>query len=172
MDYEDDRPRRGRNWDDERNSDSGPRRSSSNRNTILVLCAAGCGLVLLCSGLIAAALIWGLRSVATDVPAAQTVADQFLDQLQQGQLDGAYALTSTKFRAEYDRKQFEEFIKKYESFTHHTSRTEQGFRLFQDGNGKHVFFQKTLNTPNNAMTCTLVMIEEAGNWKVEKITVP
>jgi hypothetical protein len=174
MDDEYDRPRRERNGADERDhgTDHPPRRGSSGRSTWLVLGAAGCVLVLVCSGALAALVYWGFRSFTTDIPAAQEVADRFLDHVRAGKLDDAYALTSSDFRAEYDRERFAEFIKKFDTFGRHTSRTQQGFRLFHDGNGKHVFIQTTLNAPNNAMTCTLVLIEKEGVWKVDKITVP
>ncbi len=173
MDSEnDERPRSHRDDADEREYDRAPPRRSSNRPVWLILGAVGCGLLLMCSGLIAVFVIWGTRSFTTDIPAAQGVADQFLDRLQGGKIDDAYALTSTQFRAEQSREQFATFVKKFETLTRHTSRTQNGFRLFQDGSGKRVFIQMTLNAPNNAMTCTLVLIEEAGGWKVEKITVP
>ena len=170
MDSEnDERPRGGR---DDRDDEGEPPARSSTRPVWLILGAVGCGIVLLCSGLIAVFVVWGARSFTTDIPAAQGVADQFLDRLQSGKIDDAYALTGTQFRAGQSREQFEAFVKKFETFTRHTSRTKNGVRLFQDGSGKRVFIQMTLNAPNNAMTCTLVLIEEAGGWKVDKITVP
>lgn len=168
--------RRGRGWgapdERDRDYDRGPSRRSSNRSLWIVLGTVGCGLLLMCSGAIAVAVFWGVRSFTTDAPAAQAVADEFLDRLRENKLDDAYALTSRQFRAEQSREQFADFVRQFETLTRHTSRTRNGFRLFQDGRGKRVFIQTTLNAPNNAMTCTLVMIEEAGAWKVEKVTVP
>ena len=169
----DERPRRGRAPDaDERDSDRRPPRGSSNRTVWLVLGAAGCGLLLVCSGPIAV-VIWMVKSFATDIPVAQGAADQFLNCLQGGRIDDAYALTSTQFRAKQSPEQFAGFVTQFETFTRHTSRTQTGTRmLLPHDRGKHVYIQMTLNAPNNAMTCSLVLIKEAGVWKVEKLTVP
>ena len=175
MDNEsDERPRRNRDRDrdPDREYDRGPSRGSSNRTTWIILGAAGCGLVLVCSGALALLVVWGFKSFTTDFPAAQAAADQFLDKLQADKVNDAYALTSTKFHAEQSREQFEGFVKRFETLTRHTSRTQNGFRLFQGPDGKRASIQMTLNAPNNAMTCTLVLTEEAGTWKVEMITVP
>ena len=172
MEREYDRDRRDRDEPDDRDRDREPPRGSSNRSVWLILGAVGCGLFLVCSGLVVAAIMWGARSFTTDMPAAQAVGDQFLDHLRENKLDAAYALTSTRFRADHSREEFAEYIKKFETFSRHTSRTRNGFRLHHDTSGKRVYLQFTLNAPNNAMTCTLVLIEEADGWKVEKITVP
>lgn len=160
-----------RDYDHHRDSDREPPSTSSNRIVWLIL-AGGCGMFLLCGGGIVALVIWGVSSFTKDLPATQAVADQFLDRLQEGKIGDAYALTSTQFRAEMSLEQFREFVKKHETFTRHTSRTQNGFRIFQDGSGKRAFIQMTLHAPNNAMTCTLVLIEEGGSWKVQKVTVP
>jgi hypothetical protein len=125
-----------------------------------------------CGGGLAALVGWGIRGFVKDLPAATAVSDQFFDALQQGRIDDAYALTSAKFRAEQNREEFAQFLKKFETLTRHTSRTQNGFRIFHDGSGKRAFIQTTLHAPNNALTCTLVLIEEAGTWKVEQLTVP
>jgi|GEM_PF-6731697 len=161
-----------RDYDRNRDSDREPPRSSSNRSVWLILLAGGCGMFLLCGGGIVAFVIWGVSSFTKDFPAAQAVADQFLERLREGKIDDAYALTSPEFRAQMSQEQFGEFMKKHETFTRQTSRTQNGFRVIHDGGGKRVFIQMTLRSPNNAMTCTLVLIEEGGSWKVQKLTVP
>jgi hypothetical protein len=37
---------------------------------------------------------------------------------------------------------------------------------------KQARIQMTLNAPNNATTCTLILVQEGGEWKVKEITVP
>ncbi|MBO0699376.1 MAG: hypothetical protein J2P46_13350 [Zavarzinella sp.] len=110
--------------------------------------------------------------MGTDVPAANNAASQFLDLLQQGRLDEAYAATSTGFRARESPEQFKAFLKQYQALTGGTSRTGNGVRVFQNPSGKQAFVQVTVHAPSNATTCTLVLVEEGGGWRVDRITVP
>jgi hypothetical protein len=159
---------------DERSGDHHHRtaRPRSSWTLWIVLGAVGCVTVIGCLGLLAMAGYFGYRAFATDMPAARDVADQFLDLLQENKIDEAYHLTSPGFRRRQDAAQFARFIQDFESFTRHTSRTQNGIRLFQDGSGKRVFIQMTLNAPKNAMTCTVVLIEDGGDWLVDQITMP
>src|SRR5262245_24495773 len=116
----DDRDQSRRDRDDsferEDRDERPPRRSSSNRSVWMIVIAAGCGLVLLCGGGLVALVGWGVRGFVKDLPAATAVSDQFFSALQQGKIDDAYALTSAKFRAGQSREEFEQFVKKFETF--------------------------------------------------------
>ncbi len=147
------------------------RRKSSSGPLLLILGGVGCVILLGCGGLIAVA-IWGFSTLATQLPQATDAANEFLSQLQQNQVDGAYALTSTDFRRRNTQEQFADFVKKFEMFGKHTSRELNGANLFQNQSGKQVIIKMTLHSPNNAMTCTLELVEEEGAWKVNKLTVP
>ncbi|MDB5311520.1 MAG: hypothetical protein JWO38_5722 [Gemmataceae bacterium] len=160
-------------YDDRENSPRARRPGNrSNRSLWLVLGGIGCVVVLGCGGLIAAGLIWGLQAFTTDLPAATAAAEEFLDLLQQNRIDDAYAATSAGFQARQDREQFAAFVKRFETFTKFTSRSLTGARFFQNNNKKQVIVKMTLHAPNNAMTCTLELVQEDGVWKVDKITVP
>ncbi len=147
-------------------------RPSSNKSLWIILGAVGCVSLLGCLGLVALAGYWGFKAFTNDIPAAQTAADQFLSVLKEGKIEDAYASMSADYRAKHSPEQFAAFLKKIETFTRHTSRTRNGVRMHQDGSGKRVYIQMTLKAPNNATTCTLVMVEQDGTWKVDGITVP
>jgi hypothetical protein len=57
-------------------------------------------------------------------------------------------------------------------FGKHTLRTVSGTNVFQNQSRTYVAFKMTLHSSNNAMNCTLVLIEEKDGWKIEKLTVP
>lgn len=157
----DDRPRRRR-----------ARPTSSGGRTWLILVGVGCVVVFGCGGLIAAGVVWGFRAFGTDLPAASAAASAFLDHLQRGQPDNAYAAASDGFRSRQTAEQFRAFVGRFETLTTHTSRNTNGFRLFANPGGKQAFIQVTLHAPNNAMTCTLMLVDEGGTWRVDSITVP
>lgn len=145
---------------------------ASNRSLWLALGAVGCVTVLGCAGGIGAFAYWGFRAFTADLPPAQATADRFLDLLKDEKIDAAYDLTSPGFRAGQSPAEFAAYVKRFETLTRHTTRTQNGVRLFHDASGKRVFVQTTLSAPNNALTCTLVLVEVDGTWRVDKITVP
>jgi len=138
----------------------------------LLVGGVGCVVVLGCGGLITAGVYWGVRAFQTDLPAAAAAADAFLDFLQRGRTDDAYAATSAGFRGDQTPEQFRAFVGRFETLAAHTSRTTNGVRLFHGPEGKQVFVQVTLHAPNNATTCTLLLVDEGDAWRVERITVP
>ncbi len=164
-------------YEEQRPGEERPRRAGgpapgSNNSACIIISSIGCLLCLGCVGLVAFAGYFGFKAFTTDMPAAQAVANQFLDLIQQNKIDEAYALTSPAFRTRLNPEQFGEFLKQFETFTKHTSRSQNAVRIFEDGRGKRVYLQLTLHAPNNAMTCTLEMVAEAETWKVNSITVP
>jgi hypothetical protein len=52
-----------------------------------------------------------------------------------------------------------------------TSRSTVSSRLDQGIGGKQVTLIMTLHAPNDAMSCELTMVEENGQWKVERLSV-
>ncbi len=44
--------------------------------------------------------------------------------------------------------------------------------IYSGTNGKQARIQMTLQAPNNATTCTLILVDEGGAWKVNQISVP
>jgi hypothetical protein len=157
---------------DERDRGRNPRRKKSSFGPILLLVGGiGCIILVVCGGLIALA-IWGVSSFATKLAPAMEASDQFFDELQQNQIDRAYLLTSKEYRKRTSSEQFADYIKQFEMFGKHTSRQISSTHIFTNQNGSTATIKMTLKSPNNAMTCTLTLIDEHGNWKVNTLNVP
>lgn len=147
------------------------RRGSTNKAIIIVLAIVGFfGLlmIVLCAG----CGIWMYKSFTRDIPPAQTAANAFLDDLKADRIDAAYAGTSSTFKSAESLDQFREFVKKYDGFRTNVSRSFDFKQINQTTSGKRVNFKMTLTSPNNALSCSLTMLEENGQWKVERLTVP
>jgi hypothetical protein len=153
---------------------SGDVRQASTTKTLLVVFAilGGLGLiaVLVCAGF----GYWVYKGAAADFAIADPSAQTFLDRVRDGQFQTAYQSTSQSFRAAQTLDEFIGFINRHATFKSHTSRTLQDWRVrTYPGTGKKLAtIQVTLRAPDNATTCTLVLVEEGGQWKVEKLTVP
>ena len=159
-------------WRDDDDRPRRPRRVRASAGTPWVLLAGvGCVVLLVCGGLVGVGVMWAARVFTTDLPAADAAASHFLDLLRENRLDDAYAAASDGFKARESPEQFRAFVGRFETLTTATSRTTNGFRIFQGADGKQAFLQVTLHAPNNATTCTLTLVEEGG-WKVDRITVP
>lgn len=144
---------------------------ASNRPLFIILAITG-GILLLCCGGLFGVGAYLIGSLSKELPQATSTADEFLDLLQEKKLDKAYRMTSADYRAKNTLEQFTDYVNKYEMFEKHTSRTTNGVNILQNGVKKEMFVKMTLQSPNNAMNCTLELIEESDGWKVEKFTVP
>ena len=166
-----------RDRDDERENDRRSRRRddppprSSSKPLFMILGGIGCVFLLCCGGLTGVG-IWGFNAFKTQLEPAIATSNEFLDLLQEKQRDEAYAMTSSGFRARTSETQFAEFLKKFEMFSQATSRSLTSANILQDQSGSQVVVKMTLNSPNNAMTCTLILVKEQESWKVENLTVP
>jgi hypothetical protein len=153
---------------DEENRNRGSR---SNPVLLLIVACAGCLFVLICGGIIGL-VIWGKNAVDKDMPPVQAAASNFFDSIRAGDLNAAYEKTSSSFRTQNTPERFADFIKQYEILTKHDKRTLNAFIVFNGTTGKHARIQMTLQAPNNAMTCTLILVEENGAWKINQVTIP
>jgi hypothetical protein len=147
------------------------RRGSGNKVILIVLAVVGgVGLVvvLACAG----CGIWAFKSITKDIPPAQASADAFLDDLKAGRTDAAYGSASSSFKTTQTLEQFREFVNRFDTLKTQITRSTESSRLFQGTGGKKVTLKMTLQSPNNAMSCTLIMVEENGQWKVERLSVP
>ena len=148
-----------------------PRSTGSNRTLWLILGGTGCSIVLVCGGIVALA-VWGVSAFTKDFPAVEGVANEFFDAVKAGNLEVAFNKTSAGYRAKNTPEQFASFIEQHETFSKHTTRTMNGFNIYSGTNGKQARIQMTLQAPNNATTCTLILVDEGGAWKVNQISVP
>ncbi len=157
--------------DDEEPRRRKSRSKGSNRSLWWILGGAGCLIVLVCGGGIAL-VVWGVNAFTKEMPAVQGVADSFFEAIKAGNMEVAYSKTSAAYRGQNTPERFAAFINQYETLTKHTTRTMNGFNIFTGTSGKTSRIQMTLQAPNNAMTCTLLLVEEGGVWKVNQISVP
>jgi len=160
---------RDRDYDDRERSHG--KKSSSTGTVLLIVGGIGCLVVLVCGGLIGLG-IWAFTNMATKLTPAIVKAEEFMGDLQQNQIDRAYSLTSKEYQKQNSSAQFADYIKKFEMFTKHTSRSITSTFLNQNQAATQVTIQMTLNSPNNAMTCTLILIEEQDTWKISSLSVP
>jgi hypothetical protein len=128
--------------------------------------------VLGCVGFVGLSGVWAFKALGTDYPAAQAASNQFIEHIRQGRMEQAYGSTSTAFRAEQSAEHFQQFVQKFETFQKSTHHVVNSGQVMVFNGVKQAIFQITLHAPNNAMTCTLVLVEEGGAWKVQSITVP
>jgi hypothetical protein len=150
------------------------RRPNSNRTLWIVLGVAGGGglLVLMaCAGLIGYSP-WMANESIEPLGVARATADMFLAQLQSNAITKSSYTTSQNSQATNTRKQFTQFVATHPTTTKHTRRTETSHTMFQVNGVTRVRVQYSLTGPNNATTCTLVLIEENGAWVVDSFTVP
>ena len=125
----------------------------------MIIVCGGCG-------------IWLFKSIATDIPPAQAAANVFMDDLKADRVDPAYASTSSGFKSTESLEKFRDFVKRLDTFKTQTSRSFDSSMIHHGTYGKQATLKMTLHAPNNAMSCTLTMVEENGQWKVQRLNVP
>jgi hypothetical protein len=148
-----------------------PRPNRSNRNLWVILGGIGCLVLLVCGGLVAM-VFWGVSAFTKDLPEVERASTEFFDAIKAGNLEIAYGKTTAAYQAQNPPDQFAAFIRRFETLSKHTTRTMNGLNIFTGTGGKQARIQMTLNAPNNATTCTLILVDEAGVWKINQISVP
>jgi hypothetical protein len=152
--------------------DAAPR--SGNRTVLVVLLIVAAVLLIVglaCAGLVALA-VWGVNMAMTQMTALTTTTDAFLNDLQANRVQAAYDQTSQGFHARLSREQFAALVKKYPALTTWTSRSYNGFQVNTTPGSARATVRVTLVGPNNSLSCTLVLVEEGGQWKVDDLTAP
>ncbi len=148
----------------------GPPRKSSNFLVIILVAVVGGGFaLLLCCG---GCGFWFYRMYSSNMPAAEASANAFLDDLQDGRIEAAYASTSMGFQAATNLNQFRDFAKQFPALTMPANRNIESRSLNSTTSGKQATFKIVLNAPNNGITCTVIVTEENGQWKVLRFNVP
>ena len=156
---------------DDRDEPAPQRRRSSNKTTWVILgVVGGLGVVVLAAcglgGFVA------FRSITTDIPPAQAAADAFLADLQAGRIDAAYAGTSSTFKSGQAEPQFREFVNRFTMLKTQTSHSYENSVINYTPAGKRAVLKATLRSPDNALSCTIIVLQENGQWKVESIRIP
>lgn len=150
--------------------EGGERRSSTGK-TVLIIALIGCGglvvLALACGGI----GYWYYQKSQKDMPAAQAAAEAFLDALKAHKIDAAYDQTSSAYQKTMPKDQFANYLKAFPALTDWTSRSVQlGFAVpVKDSGMANVIMQ--LQSKQGPKMCTIMLMKEGNDWKVQQITV-
>jgi hypothetical protein len=165
-------PRPHAEYDDDRPS---PKSS----NTVLwVILGVGGGILLLvvlvCGGIMYVGYsgFQKVKAVVEDVQAAQGSAEAFLTFLQGENVDKAYDVTGSGFKARQTKAQFERFVSDHPGLSPHDKRSSNSFQMNTNNGVTNYTARFSLTGPNGNMTCTLILVVENGQWVVDSITVP
>jgi hypothetical protein len=137
-------------------------------------------IVLICLGvfgLLAVGACVGLgffafKKVGQELDAAKAPAEAFFDQLKAGQIDAAWQSADADFQAQQTLAEFKAFVGRNPNLTNHISRDSSGFNMTTVGGIKQATLPYTLTGPPGVSTCTVVVQDSGGGWKVHKLTVP
>jgi hypothetical protein len=146
-------------------------RGSSRKTLAIVLSLVGI-VFLLCMGSCGGLLFWGLRTAMSTLPALQTSANAFLDDLGAGRVEAAYARTSVGFQANQTLAQFRAMVDQYPALKEHTSRSVNWVHVSQQLGGPIGTVQATVLSAHNSLSFTLTFVQEGEEWKVERFAVP
>ena len=176
--------------------------SSSSKTTFIVLgIIGGLFLVgiLGCVGLIGYGIFTFQKQMGGMIGSI-TAGEGFLADLQGKRIDAAYASTSVSYKSTTNRKQFEDFLAKNPLLTTHAYHTQRNANLPMGNANRtnasisYVLYESGTADDNNdpddpnmkpaapkkptdpavpkTLVVTLTLIEENGQWVVDKITVP
>jgi hypothetical protein len=145
---------------------SAVRRPESNKTLWIVLSIAG-GLVVICGccGVVVAVLYYRHQEKFT---ASEHVADQFLNDLSMGRIDSAYDLTSAAYKGRKTKQELRTFLDKNPAL-----RTYNSDSLTPDTEAStdaSLAFHAPLT--GSVSSCTVRMVKEGDQWKVDDLTLP
>jgi hypothetical protein len=154
---------------------------SSNKTVLIIVVVVAAVLLvalLACGGLGFLALrsvqqvVQSATQVVNDMKVGQAVADQFLTEIASGQLEDAYSSTSAGYQKEHSLEQFKEFIDKNPFLKSQTSQMATTTNVTQNPTTLQLTLQYSLSGPDKSGTCTLTIVKEGDQWKIDHFTVP
>ena len=153
------------------------RGDSSNKTVLIVLAIVGGVLVLCILGCLGLFYL-GMRTVQQvaasakqmmeEAQAAQVVAERFLADLGDGQVDFAYKETTQQFQARQTLEQFRAFVDRNPLLKKRTSSNVWA----QSNTPNLVTFQASISTTGGQLNCTIHVAKEGDVWKVDRFTIP
>jgi hypothetical protein len=147
------------------------RSGGSSKALWIVLGVVG-GLLLVCLGCggIIAFIYYKNKDTFSTAFGGAFAAETFLQQLQQGNVDGAYNLTSKSFQTRQSRAQFKAFLDKHPGLLSHSSHSITG----DPGSvtDRSITYRVTVNSSSGTQGATLKLVKENDQWKVDDFTVP
>jgi hypothetical protein len=153
-----------------------PEPKKSNKTLLIVSIVAGVVLVivLVCGG-VGYFAIQAISKVASsamemvqDVQSGRVAGEDFLSDVANDRLEAAYGRMTAAYQKGRSLDEFRKLIDQSPVLKTHTSRTQSGITVTPP----KVVIQATLNRPTGASACTLQVIKEGEQWKVDQFTVP
>ena len=99
---------------------------------------------------------------------ANQAARSFFNDVAAGKLDAAYARTSDDYRQKTSPEQFKALIAKHAGFK---QLNKQSYKSINVG-PEQVSYTAKISGPNGSLTCTIQLVQEDDEWKVDRFTVP
>lgn len=99
--------------------------------------------------------------ISRDIPSAEAAANAVLNDFKARHVEDAYAGAGRSFMTSQNLTQFHEFVKNYDGFRTNTSRSFDSNMINQTTCSKRASFKMALT-----------VLEENGQWKVDRIRVP
>jgi hypothetical protein len=152
---------------------------SSNKTVLIIVVAVASVLIValvVCGGLGYMAFqgaqkaIQSATQIMNDVNLAQATGERFLGDIASGHLEDAYAATSDGYQKEHNFEQFKQFIDKNAILKSHTSRAMTNTNF--NPNQTQMTLQYSLSDPGKTGSCSLTIVKEGEQWKIDRFTVP
>lgn len=157
--------------------------SSSSGKVILVIALVGLVLLLIlgaCAGGVyflvrgftqaMSTMMQQVQEMQANAEQSQLVAQNFLDDVAAGRLKEAYEGTTQAYQKRQKFEEFQAFVDKNPPLK---KSTVQLFANAPQSPGMTVFsYQATVNGPSGPLSCTLQVLKEGNQWKVERFTIP
>jgi len=102
---------------------------------------------------------------------ATVKAEQFLNYLKDNKIDSAYSLTSKEFRTNFDPEQFADYVKKNDILSKNTSRSVNAANFVQVQDKPQMMINMSLHSPTGIKVCTMTLIEEKDEWKINSLSI-
>lgn len=146
----------------------------SSNKSVIVIVSVIIGLILIMALVCGGLTLFGikkfmpfLQQIVSDTQASQQAGSSFLADIAADKLESAYEATSDSYRKTTTIKQFREFVAKNPALVNGTAAMTQIQFL---NNVMTVTFQ--VNSPQGQTSCTLTLVKQGDDWKVDRFTIP
>ena len=129
--------------------------------SVILLGCIGCGTY----------LIWNLH-LYSELSPMQGAANEFLNELAAGRIEGAYTQTSVSFQQGQNRDQFDEFLKHYPAFRKAKTHSFSGALITQVSGALQGQIRGRILAEPKDLEFAMILVREGGEWKVNALLVP
>ncbi|HZU35496.1 MAG TPA: hypothetical protein VFA18_06300 [Gemmataceae bacterium] len=144
---------------------------SNTGKMLLIIGLVGCGGLVLVVAICGGVGYWFYTKMQAEAPGARAAAEAFLDDVKANHIDAAYARMSQQYHKTMTHADFVNYLKAFPVLASYTSRNVMMTVAMPIKDSGAATITMQLQSPKGMQMCTITLIKEGGDWKIQQLQV-